>query len=146
MKTHSRWDQNWRVVAPLDAVLVDVPRSRRGRRSARRRIYALPTGTPVVLVGRAVGARRRCRQLARAAGVRLTREYVPLPSARSPAYLVEDAPGPWRYFWSNVVTIPPGSPARTASTEAFLRVARHLSRGKLLAALAPGRVAIGSRW
>jgi hypothetical protein len=145
MRTHRRWDENWRAVAPEDSVRIDVPRSREGRRRARRRIEEVAPGTPIVLVGQSVGARRRCRRLARLTGVQLTREYVPVPSARSAAYLVEDAPGPWRYVWSAVVTIPPGSPIRAVATEALIRASRHLARWNVLGAVAPGRVAIGRR-
>jgi hypothetical protein len=143
MRTHRRWAQNWRIVAPENAVLIDVPRSRTGRRRARRLLDGLPSGTSVVLVGHAAGARRRCRRLARVTGVRLTREYVALPSGRAPAYLVEDAPGTWRYVLSALLTIPPSPPVRTASTEALLRVTRRLSAWNGVGALAPGRVAIG---
>lgn len=75
----------------------------------------------------------------------MTGEYVPLPSAAAPAYLVEDAPGPWRYAWSAVVTNPPGSPVATAATSALLRVARHLARWRVLAAVIPGHLAVGRR-
>ena len=49
----------------------------------------VPHETPIVLIGSRIGGRSTCRVAARS-GLRIEREYVVLPSWRSPSFVVED--------------------------------------------------------
>jgi hypothetical protein len=139
-----RWRDNWLAVSPDGAVRVELDRSRASRRVAQRTVRALPAGTPVVLSASAPGAIRRCRAFASGAGVELEREYLALPSAGAPAYLVEDAPGPIEVLVGSVLAAPPGTPfARTV--DAGLALVRALRPWRVIRVLAPGRVAVGWR-
>ena len=139
-----RWRSNWRVVSPGGAVPMDVQRSASKRRTLRRRIRELPTGTPVVLFGSAPGAMRRCRTFASKAGIELEREYLAFPSARAPGYLVEDAPGSVRTFVETVLVAPPRTPLGTP-IQLGLSILRALSPWRSIRAIAPGRVFVGRR-
>lgn len=139
-----RWRDNWLAVSPDGAVRVELERSRAKRRVAQRTVRDLPAGTPVVLSAAAPGATRRCRAFASIAGVELEREYLALPSAAAPAYLVEDAPGPVVVLMGSVLAAPPGTPfARTV--DAGLALVRALRPWRVIRLLAPGRVVVGWR-
>jgi hypothetical protein len=140
--SNERWRDNWLAVSPSDGVLVQVGRSRRERRASRRSVAALPAGTPVVLTASAPGAIRRCCSFASDAGVVLEREYLALPSAAAPAYLVEDAPASVAVFLESVLIAPPGVPF-VAAFELGLRIVRALKPWRLVRAAAPGRIVVG---
>lgn len=140
----TRWRENWLAVSPEDAVRVEIDRSRASRRRAQGAVRALPAGTPVVLSASAPGAIRRCRSFATASGVELEREYLALPSAAAPAYLVEDAPEPVEVLVESVLAAPPGTPFPRA-VDAGLRLVRALHPWRLIRVLAPGRLAVGRR-
>src|SRR5205807_5409388 len=79
------WAERWRVVAPAGAVRIEVgPRGRIADRGATA------PRTPLALCASGPFARRRVRRAADRAGITLEREYLALPSARSPAFLVDD--------------------------------------------------------
>jgi hypothetical protein len=139
-----RWRDNWRVVSPAAAVLIDLPRSRAGLASARVMVASLAAGTPVVLLSPAPGARRRCRSFASDAGIRLSREYLAFPSAAMPAYLVEDDVAPVRAFTRSVLVAPPRAPFSPALEAGFM-ILRTLGRRRVMSAVAPGRVVVGWR-
>lgn len=145
MDTSSRWSENWRVVAPGDAVPIDVPRSERARRKVQERVYAFPIGTAVVLRDAAPGSRWRCQRFAGRAGLKLERMYLALPTVSAPAYLVQDNPASVAYFCSAILTVPPGLTRLAGPVEALLRLIRLLSPWRVVAALIPGRVAVGRR-
>jgi hypothetical protein len=141
---HQRWRDNWRVVSPPSAVLVDLGRSRTARAFARERVAGLRAGSPVVLVSSAPGASRRCRSFASEAGIRLDREYLAFPSAAMPGYLVEDDIAPVRAFTRSVLVAPPRARLSFA-LEAGVTIVRALGSRRVMSALAPGRVVVGWR-
>src|SRR4051812_12866140 len=87
-----RWRGNVALVRPVGALVAEVPGSRRGRRRLEAALRALQPGAEVVIEASGPLAARRCRAVAARGGIELRREYTALPSARTPAYLVEDAP------------------------------------------------------
>lgn len=139
-----RWKQNWRVVCPADAVRVDLPRSAAKRRASMRAVGELPAGTAVVLVASAPGAKRRCTSFAMDARIEVEREYLTLPSAKAPAYLIEDAPAPVRLFVNSILVAPTRS-ALSMPIDAGLRLLRMLNASRLVGVLAPGRLVVGRR-
>jgi hypothetical protein len=139
-----RWRSNWRSVSPDGALRVDLGRSSARRRDLERTIRELPRGTAVVLTASAPGAIGRCRSFAFRAGIELDREYLALPSARAPAYLVEDSPAPVRVFVRTVLAVPPGS-AMSVPIEVCVGILRVLSPWRLIRVVAPGRVVVGRR-
>jgi hypothetical protein len=139
-----RWRSNWRCVSREGALHVDLGRPRTRRLDLERTIRDLPPGTAVVLAASAPAAISRCRTFASRAGIELEREYLALPSARAPAYLVEDAPATVRVFVRSVLTVPPGSVLSTP-IDACLSVLRALSPWRLIRMVAPGRVVVGRR-
>lgn len=140
-----RWKENWTVLGPPDAIRVDLPRSRAARRAMVGRVRALPVGAAVVLCDGVLASRWRCRRFAVRAGVRLERQYLALPSARSPAFLVEDARRPLSYFCAAVLSVPPGVALLAAPVGLLARAAAWLARAGVAGAVAPGRVAVGRR-
>ena len=144
MGGHRRWRDNGRLTGPPGTVLVYVGRSRAARRAAREQIAALRPGAPVLLLANGPGARRRCRVFAASAGVRPHRAYLAFPSARAPAYLVEDHDASVRAFTRSVLIAPPR--ARMApAVEAAVTIVRALDRPRLTSALAPGCGVLGWR-
>jgi len=137
-----RWESNWLVVSPPGAVAVDLGRSSARRHPRTPEVRALPAGTPVVLFASAPGAIRRCKAFAAASDVALEDAYLAFPSARAPAYLVEDDPAPLRLFVRTILAAPPrrGSVSPLA---AGLAVVRAFHPWRLIRSIAPGRVAVG---
>ena len=131
------WAERWRVVAPAGTVRVEVgPRGRiAGRGTTAPR-------TPLALCASGPFARRRVRRAADRAGITLEREYLALPSARSPAFLVEDRSVAIDYFRARILTPPPGMARWSGLAELAVRGTRFIPRS-ILSWLAPGRVAIG---
>jgi hypothetical protein len=142
--SNQRWRNNWLAVGPAGAVAVDLGRSPSKLRVHEPKIRGLPAGTPVVLRASAPGAIRRCRRFAAAAGLELEREYLAFPSARSPAYLVEDVPATVGIFVKTALVTPPRTPFATA-VEACLSLLRALRPWRLIRRIAPGRVVVGRR-
>jgi hypothetical protein len=140
----SRWRQNWRVVAPPGATRVDVPWSRRSRAEAAASLRALPEGTPVVLAARAPLGIRRSRSLAERAGIRVDAEYLALPTAETPVYLVEDHPASISYFLRALLAAPPAGRFTSVIAPA-VSVARTTAPWRLVRLLSPGRVLVGRR-
>jgi hypothetical protein len=142
LATSERWRRNRAVVGPVGAVEVDLPRSRARRELAAEKVAALPAGTPVVLCASGAFARRRCRRFAHDVGIEVRREYLALPSAAAPAYLIDDAPQPIRVFIEHALVAPPGV---RVSLSADLGVAflRSFTPTRLLRLVAPGRVVVG---
>jgi hypothetical protein len=144
MISNQRWRNNWLAVGPAGAVHVDLGRSMTKRHVHEPSLRDLPHGTAVVLCASAPGAIRRCRRVAAEAGIELEREYLAFPSARSPAYLVEDAPATIGVFVNTALVTPPRTPFSTA-IEACLGLLRALSPWRLIRRIAPGRVVVGRR-
>jgi hypothetical protein len=139
-----RWRNNWMAISPANAVRLDLQRSVAKRRALKQRVRDLPAGTPVVLLGSAPGAIRRCRTFASKAGIELEREYLAFPSARAPGYLVEDAPAPVRTFVKTVLVAPPRT-ALSTPIQVGLGVLRAFSPWRPIRMVAPGRVVVGRR-
>jgi hypothetical protein len=144
MISNERWRDNWLIVSRSGAVRVDVRRSPAKRRALKRTVRALAAGTPVVLCGSAPGAIGRCKSFASEAGIDVEREFLAFPSARSPAYLVEDAPAPVGVFVKTVLVTPPRTPLATP-IELCLGVVRTLNPWRLIRTVAPGCVVVGTR-
>jgi hypothetical protein len=109
-----------------------------------RDVRALPAGTPVVLFASAPGAIRRCKAFAAAADVALETGYLAFPSARAPAYLVEDDPAPLRLFVRTILASPPRR-SSVSLLGAGLVVVRAFHPWRLIRSIAPGRVVVGKR-
>ena len=139
-----RWRDNWRAVSPPGAVRVTLEGTHASRRAMTGLVRDLPAGSPVVVSASAPGAGRRCRAFAARAGVELERQYLALPSAAAPAYLVEDAPAPVEVLVKTVLAAPPGTRLSTP-IGAALSVVRALSPWRLMRVLAPGRLVVGRR-
>lgn len=139
---NERWQENWRAVSPTGGTLVHVSRSRRERRALRQTVGGLPVGTPVVVSASAPGAIRRCRGFAAQTGLVVEREYLAVPTARAPAYLVEDTPTSVGVFLESVLFAPPGVPFRPV-VEALLLIARKLRAWRLVRAAAPAHMLVG---
>jgi hypothetical protein len=141
---NERWQENWRAISPAGGTLVHVGRSRRERRALRQTVGRLPVGTPVVVSASAPGAIRRSRTFAAQSGLAVEREYLAVPSARAPAYLVEDTPTSVSVFLESVLFAPPGMPFGPA-VEALLDIVRKLRAWRLVRAAAPGHMLVGRR-
>jgi hypothetical protein len=144
MISNDRWQNNWLAISPPGAVRVDLDRSRRKLRALERTARDLQPGTAVVIGASPPRAIRRCRSFASAAGVTLDCEYLALPSAGTPAYLIEDAGAPLRLFADTLVAAPP----RTRfpfTVGAALRLLRVLKPWWLLRTIAAGSVVVGRR-
>ena len=130
------WTERWRVVAPHGAVRVDV--DLRGRTS-------MPPGRgAVALCASGPLARWRVRRAAARSGVTLEREYVALPSAAAPAFLIEDASVPIEYFRTRILTAPPGTWRLAAVAGLAVKSVQHAPK-RLVGSCAPGCVGIGRR-
>ncbi len=138
---NATWAQRYQVLTAADAVVVDVPRGRRARHAAAARLRALPRGRGVVLRGSSTSV----HALARAAGVRVTRELIALPSAASPAYLVEDDAVPLALLCSAFLSVPPGLVRLAGPAAALLRAGGVAGRFKPARRLLRSRIAVGWR-
>jgi hypothetical protein len=139
-----RWEGNWRAVSDEGAARIDVARGRDGKEAAVADARLLPAGTEIVLVVPAPGSARRARAVAAAAGVDISREYLALPSAQTPAYLIENATGPFRVFVENVL----GSPSQGALgrlQDVAVAAVRRMRPRRLVGLLGAGTVVVGRR-
>ena len=132
--------QRWRLLAPADAVVVEVPSRPLAVGSTARRVRALPAGSPVVLLDYRPGSRRTHR-VAAASALTIDREYVALPSLRAPIVVVEDSNDALRWACRSLVAPPPGSTWAHGLVHTAVAVARR--QPGLFARLAAGRVAVG---
>jgi hypothetical protein len=145
MIADERWNENWVAVSRPGSVRIDLGLSRAKRRAAERAIEALPRGTPVVVAASPLGALGR-KRFASNARLALEREYLVFPSARAPAYMVEDARGPIRFFLAGVLVTPPRTRTRLSTPiGAVLFLARAFKPWRLVRMVAPGRLLVGAR-
>jgi hypothetical protein len=125
---------------------VQVPLSTRGADLCRlaEGVRRLPSGTTVALHDAGRGAGRRCRRFAAAAELEIASEYLSVPSLQAPLYLVENAPEPLRYLWSELAPLPfpPRHPGRT---EAGRRLVLAFGLWRWTALALPQRIVIGRR-
>lgn len=137
----ARWSENWRAIAPPDAVRLNLPRGE-PKRSLGLALSTLLPGTPVVLYASAPGAIRRCRSFVRRVDIEVEGEYLAFPSALAPAYLVEDAPDSVRLFFGSLLTEPP-RPGLSVLSAAAMWVLRTLASRRAIRRVAPGRLVVG---
>jgi hypothetical protein len=135
--------QPWRLLTGPDVIPVDIPGSSAARRRLAERIARLPSGTTLVLCCAGLGSRWRARRFATAAGVKVVREYVAIPSALAPTCYVEDQPQTLRYFLTQVLALPRGAAAASAIFAGVKAVARHRWACALAGAFAPNRLVLG---
>ena len=140
-----RWRGNLALVRPAGALIAEVPGSPRGRRRLEAALRALQPGAEVVLEASGPLAARRCRMVAERGGIELGRRYAALPSARAPAYLVEDAPASAALFVGSLLAPPPRSRLATPIAVAHWAMRRMGDPSALMRLLAPGWVAVGRR-
>lgn len=108
-------------------------------------IAALPAGSRVVLTDDRPGGRIRLRRRAARLGLKISKEYVVLPSWRRPSFVVEDHPTTLFWLWTTLATVPPGVSRGSLLAEAAVRVGRHKLVLAAVGSVAPGRVVIASR-
>lgn len=126
----------WRALCPRRVLELHDP----GLHSLRQ----LPAGTSVALVSGSPWARARLRRRARRAGIRIDRELIVLPTTASPIVVLDNSESAVQHFWSSVAAVPPGVTWAGAPASLALLLARR-APWRLTAAVAPGRVMIGSR-
>src|SRR4051812_45160725 len=135
MPAFSELDQRWRLLVPAGSAIVATA----DRRAAVAEARALPSGTPVALVGG-----RRLRWLAWRARVRVRAVYVALPSLATPVAITAVGPHSLRWTARAVVTAPSGVPRLHAPLWLGVRLVRALPR--LLSWVPAGdRVVVGTR-
>jgi hypothetical protein len=133
--------QRWRLLAPVDAVVIES--GRLGARGAAARLRALSPGTPVVLLDYRPGGRLRARRVAATGLMIMDHQYVALPSLRRAIVLAEDSTAALRWAFTSLVAPPPGVTRAHAAVD---RVVRFLRRHPAVAGwLAAGRVTVGRR-
>lgn len=131
----------WRLLAPADAVVVDVARGPRGRRRAVTVVRRLDAGSAVALRG----TRGALARVARDAGVDVRRELIPLPSLAHPLYLVEDDAASAHHLISQLLAVPPGISRLAGPLDAAMRVSSRAARWRWVRRLFPWRIALGVR-
>jgi hypothetical protein len=141
---HDGWKENWRALAPSTDARIDLPR-RGGVRAAADELRDLAPGVQVAICASGFGALRRVRKCARRAELVGRREYLAFPTVEAPAYLIEDSSSSVEYFFDTVATVPPGVATLEGAANVGLRALRVASRSRLLRALIPGRILVGSR-
>lgn len=132
------------MVVPEETARFDVPSSAAGRQALQVTLSRLPSGSWVALFDSGISARRRSRRLAARAGLRVTREYLAVPSVAAPLYLVEDRPETLSYFWSRLLVFPFTPPALTLA-ELGRGLGRSIGVKGWPGWLGPGRLTVGRR-
>jgi hypothetical protein len=129
-------DQRWRLLVPLDVVVVTAATP---RADALAQLRALPSGTPVAVVGVP-----RPGWLAARGRVKVHRRYVVLPSVGTPVAITQLDRGALAWMARTVLTVPSGVTRLHAPVWAAVRVVRALPR---LLRLAPAshRILVGTR-
>lgn len=130
---------------PTGSEIVEVRRVRGARRNLGERVRSLPSGTSVVLVDRSFGSRRRDRSIARRAGVRIDRELLAIPAAGMTAFAVDDVPATIAAFWRRFVTVPSGVTLYALPVAVVARTIGLAHPWRLVGAVVPGRVTVGTR-
>jgi hypothetical protein len=132
--------QRWRLLAPADAAVVDVPSRPFAVRRTAARVRAMPGNSAVILLDHRP-ASLRTRRIANASALRVDREYVALPSLRAAVVVVEDSGGSLTWTCRSLIAPPPG----LTWTHGFVHAAVALLRRYpgLASRLAAGRIVIG---
>lgn len=132
--------QRWRLLAPANAAVVDVPWRPLAVRRTTAFVRALPPGLPVILLDYRPGS-RRTRRIASACALTVQREYIALPTLRSAIAVVEDSRDSVRWTCRSVLAPPPGSTWAHAPVHAAVAIVRRYPG--LASRLAAGRVVVG---
>ena len=133
--------QRWGLLAPREAVAVDV---RAGLLAARRtaaQLRALPAGTPVVLLDHRPGGRLLVRPIAATGAIGVDRQYMAPPSLRRAIVVAEYTTDALRWACWSLVTPPPGVTWAHALADAAVKFLRR--RPGAAGSLAAGRVVVG---
>jgi hypothetical protein len=133
--------QRWRLLAPTDAVAVEIPSGPLAVRRAIARLRALPAATPVVLLDRWPGGRLRARRIAARGAVVVHRQYVALPTLRRAIVLAEDRTDVLRWACTSLVAPPPGVTWAHAAINAAVTALRRWPA--VAGSLAAGRIVVG---
>ncbi len=133
------------VTAPGDLILEPRWSAERHNILSAGYIAALPSGSTVVLTDDRPGGRIRLRRRAARLGLKISREYVVLPSWRRAAFVVEDHPTTLAWLWATLATVPPGVSRGSLLAEAAVRGGRHRLVLAVVGSVASGRVVIASR-
>ena len=133
--------QRWRLLAPGEAVVIEVASGLLRVRRTAARLRALPAGTAVVLLDHQPGGRRRARRMAAAGVITVDRQYVALPSLRSAILVAEDSGDSLSWACRSLVTTPPGITWAHPLVDAAVRILRR--RPQLASWLAAGRIVVG---
>jgi hypothetical protein len=133
--------QRWGLLAPREAVTVDVRSGLLAVRRTAAELRALPAGTPVVLLDHRPGGRLRVGRIAATGSIVVDRQYVALPSLRRAIVVVEDSTDALRWACWSLVTPPPGVTRAHALADAAVKFLRR--RPGAAGSLAAGRVAGG---
>jgi hypothetical protein len=133
--------QRWGLLAPREAVAVDVRSGLLAVRRTAAELRALPAGTPVVLLDHRPGGRLRARRIAATGSIVVDRQYVALPSLRRAIVVVEDTTDALRWACRSLVTPPPGVTRAHALADAAVKFLRR--RPGAAGSLAAGRVVVG---
>jgi len=120
---------------------------------AATRVRAMPSGTTVALADRRPGGRGRLRRAAGRLEVRIDAEYLVLPTWRMGTFVVSDDPDAVRWLVETFVTTPPRVALGHALADGAARLGRRAADSRtgaaavqrLLGALVPGRLVIGTR-
>jgi hypothetical protein len=142
--TVERWRQNRHVIAPADAFVAEMAALPRSSGALLGEVGALAAGSPVILCSPPPFARRRCRRFAAAAGIDIHGEYLALPTAGAPAYLVEDSPAATAYFLRSIL-VPPPRRIWTTPFRLCLSVLSRLPNPGLIVRLIAPRMVVGTR-
>lgn len=132
--------ERWRLLAPANALVVDVPSRPLAVRRTVALVRALPNGSPVILLDHRPGS-RRTRRIASASTLLIQREYIAVPSLRAAIMVVEDSSDSVRWTCRSLLTPPPGSTWAHAPVHAAVAVLRRCPW--LASRLAAGRVVVG---
>jgi hypothetical protein len=133
--------QRWRLLAPGEAVVVEVPAGPLRVRRTTTRLRSLPAGTPVILLDRQPGGRGRARRMAAAGVIIVEHQYVALPSLRAAIVVAEDTTDSLRWACQSLVATPPGITWAHALFDAAVRILRR--RPGIAGWLAAGRIVVG---
>jgi hypothetical protein len=135
--------QRWRLLAPDDAVVVQLTPGPLGVRRATARLRDLHQGAPVVLLDPRPGAKLRARRLVASGVITVDRQYLALPSLRRAIVVTEDTSAALSWALHCLVTPPPGITWAHSLADVAVRLLRRLPA--VTGWLAAGWIIVGRR-
>ncbi len=118
--------QRWRLLAPDDAVVIEVTPGPGGVRRATACVRDLHQGVPVVLLDSRPGAKLRARRVAATGVITVDRQYLALPSLRNAVVVTEDTLDTLSWALRSLVTPPPGVTWAHSLADVGVRLLRRL--------------------